>query len=260
MTKSNDDDLIELNNQIAKLKQELTNKDEFLSYVHHELNGFVHNTHFLSDYLCKNWNEVPNDNINQYLVSIVESAEYLKLLSEDLFNLSRFKSGTMQFDFSPTNLIDIIQDTIDRCSKMFLVNRDLKILLEENKITKAFVNGDNQRLRQLLFNLIINSVKYSEKGKIIVKIEKIEQEKISYWQVSVIDQGIGIAESNLESIFEPSVKANSSNNSIPSFGLGLALCKQIVTAHNGTIKVVNNSDRGTTFSFVIPTSNSNNKE
>ncbi len=186
MTKSNDDDLIELNNQIAKLKQELTNKDEFLSYVHHELNGFVHNTHFLSDYLCKNWNEVPNDNINQYLVSIIESAEYLKLLSEDLFNLSRFKSGTMQFDFSPTNLIDIIQDTID--------------------------------------------------------------------------QGIGIAESNLESIFEPFVKANSSNNSIPSFGLGLALCKQIVTAHNGTIKVVNNSDRGTTFSFVIPTSNSNNKE
>ena len=186
MTKSNDVAFIELNNQIAKLKQELTNKDEFLSYVHHELNGFVHNIHFLSDYLCKNWNEVPNDNINQYLISIVESAEYLKLLSEDLFNLSRFKSGTMQFDFSLTNLIDIIQDTIDRCSKMFLVNRDLQIFFEDNKTTEAFVNGDTQRLRQLLFNLIINSVKYSEKGKIIVKIEKIEQEKISYWQLVLL--------------------------------------------------------------------------
>ena len=53
MKKSNDVAFIELNNQIAKLKQELINEDEFLSYAHHELNGFVHNIHFLSDYLCK---------------------------------------------------------------------------------------------------------------------------------------------------------------------------------------------------------------
>ena len=100
-------------------------------------------------------------------------------------------------------------------------------------------------------------LKYSEKGKIVVKFEETEQEKISYWQISVIDQGIGIPESNLESIFEPFVKASSSNSSVASFGLGLALCKQIVAAHNGTIKAENNSDQGATFSFLIPTSNSN---
>lgn len=258
MTKSNNADIIELNNQISNLKQELTDKDDFFSYVHHELNCFVHTIHFISDYLCKDWSKIPSDNINKHLVSILESAEYLKLLSEDLFNISRFKSGMMQFDFSPTNLIDIIQDTVNRCSKIFLVDKDLRIFFEDNKITKAFVNGDSKRLGQLLFNLVINSIKYSEKGKIIVKIEEIEQEKIDHWQVSIIDQGIGIPLSNIESIFEPFVKIHRYNNPIPSFGIGLALCKQIVEAHNGIIKASNNSDQGTTFFFVIPASSSNN--
>ena len=218
-----------LNDEIASLKQELVDKNDFLTYIHHELNSFIHNIHFLSDHLRDCWDKIPNDKMQQHLDSISESAEYLKLLSEDLFNLSRFSSGEIECDFKPIDLKQIILDTINRCRKIFLINRDLEILFD-NKITRALINGDNIRIRQLLLNLIVNSIKYSENGTITVKLEEIDEKSVKYLQVSIIDQGMGIPENDLESVFEPFFKVSNNNSSslVPRYGLGLALCKKIM--------------------------------
>ena len=244
-----------LNDEITNLKQELVDKNDFLTYIHHELNGFIHNIHFFSDYLMDFWNKISNDKMQQYLGSILESAEYLKLLSEDLFNLSRFSSGEIECNFQHIDLKEIIQETVNRCRKIFLINKDLEISFDSKmlgKTTKAFINGDNGRIRQLLFNLVINSIKYSKKGTITIRLETRDKKKEKYWKISVIDQGMGIPENDLEYVFEPFFKVSKANSLIPSFGLGLSLCKRIVEAHGGTIKAINNPDQGVTFTFCIP--------
>jgi two-component system sensor histidine kinase VicK len=112
------------------------------------------------------------------------------------------------------------------------------------------VNIDAKRIRQVLDNIIDNAVKYSNEGSSVV-IELIKDgEKL---QVSVADEGIGIPAENLEKVFDRMYRLEQRLSTDPGgMGLGLALCKALVEAHDGQIWVASQVDEGSTFCFTIP--------
>ncbi|PCJ29452.1 MAG: hypothetical protein COA94_01625 [Rickettsiales bacterium] len=267
-TRIPDEVITELTNQIAVLKQELTRRDDFFTYIHHEINGLIHNIHFTSDVLSNSWDKLRPDHIKEYIDIIFESAEYLKITSTDLFDAARFNQDDLQRSFAKVDLAELIIDIIERCNKIFLVQKDLQIIFKNTKNKPVWVNGDDKKLRQVLYNLLVNAIKYSKRGTINVSLESAHQEGAPQegthkngthqdgapaWQVNIQDQGMGIPESDLESVFTPYFRVTKNNKTIPGYGLGLSFCKRLIDAHSGQIWVRNNqNDVGVTFSFQIP--------
>ncbi|WP_341751344.1 sensor histidine kinase [Candidatus Tisiphia endosymbiont of Piscicola geometra] len=114
------------------------------------------------------------------------------------------------------------------------------------------INGDKIRINQLLNNLFNNALKYTKEGLIIAVIDLKNHENIPYWCFSLIDTGIGIPDSELETIFEVFTRSSRTNNNFLGTGFGLSICREIVLAHNGYIYAENNRKRGTKLEFMIP--------
>ncbi len=241
-----------LQDTILDLKQTLRDKDDFLSYAHHEIKSFIHSIYFISDYLNDYWHSINPLEAQQHISTILESTECLKLMSEDLFDLSRLNSGALSFDMGNIDLLELITDTIKHCRKIFLFKRELSISFDHDQISTAYVNCDKSKIKQVLLNLIINAIKYTDKGDIVINLCMLKINDINHWQFSISDQGIGIPEGELEAIFKPYFRSSKTNKSTPGSGLGLAICQQIITHHKGIINATNNEDKGATFSFAIP--------
>ena len=121
----------------------------------------------------------------------------------------------------------------------------IKKELQENII----VCGNDERLEQVLMNLINNAVKYSpNKKEIIIRAEKNKDSAI----VSVIDFGIGMVNSDQELIFERFYRANGNESTMPGLGMGLYISSEIIKEHNGEINVKSKLNEGSVFSFSLP--------
>lgn len=241
----------ELNNKIAELEQQLNNRDEFLAHAVHELRGAVHNIYFISDYLNDHWINIIPSKQQEHVTLIKELASHLKVLSEELLDFALISSEATREHFNDVNLVEIINDAIGYCQKAFLQYKNLQIQFHTNDVSQAIIKGHNHRIRQVITNLLANAIKYSAGGLISIGLELINQDAISYWQVSVGDQGIGVREDELESIFKPFFRSSKSK-SVPGHGIGLAICQKISDNHNGLLKAINNKNNGSTFYFSIP--------
>lgn len=161
----------------------------------------------------------------------------LQLLSESLLKLARFQKRTN--NFAPVALNNLVEEVVKKMAPLSKAKK-LKIItdLEETKI-----NGDKNNLTELVTILLDNAIKYSFAGKqVIINL----QNKV----LTVEDQGTGIDDKDLPHIFERFYRAEKSRSN-NGFGLGLAIAKEIVTAHNGTIGVTSRKDYGTTFQITF---------
>jgi signal transduction histidine kinase len=113
------------------------------------------------------------------------------------------------------------------------------------------INGNSHRIRQVLTNLLTNAIKYGDEGLVSISLELNNHNAINYWQLGISDQGIGIPEDELESIFKLFFRSANSR-ALPGYGIGLAICQKIADNHNGLLKAVNNKNKGSTFYFSIP--------
>jgi two-component system phosphate regulon sensor histidine kinase PhoR len=157
---------------------------------------------------------------------------------------SKIKAGKLKFNKIGLNLIDLINVCIENGKYMY-PSYSIKKELQENII----VNGNAERLEQVLMNLINNAVKYSpEKKEILVRAEKNKASAI----VSVIDYGIGMSESDQKLIFERFYRVNGNEFSTPGLGMGLYISSDIISEHNGRLQVKSKLSEGSTFSFELP--------
>ena len=147
--------------------------------------------------------------------------------------------------------------SIEKFKNLHAKNSNINIELECS-MDQFFANVDEFWYRQLLTNLISNSINYSDNDSstITIKLALEQADKCNKCIVSVKDQGIGIPESELKTIFEPFTRGSKKNNYSKGTGLGLTICKEIVETHGGTILALNNSDVGTTIKFDIPANKS----
>jgi two-component system, OmpR family, phosphate regulon sensor histidine kinase PhoR len=199
-------------------------------YIETLLNGAIHdnnvNMHFL-------------EKANQHTVS-------LSNLLNDLIDISMIESGEMRMSFRYFKINDLINQVVQE-NKKIAEDKNLELIYIPSK-DDLEVFGDKDKLRQVLVNLILNSIKYTEKGKIEVLVE----EEGKHAKIIVRDTGIGIPENYLDRVFERFFRIDKARSrSQGGTGLGLAIVKHIIEAHNSKVVVTSKEGEGSEFSFLL---------
>jgi signal transduction histidine kinase len=188
-----------------------------------------------------------------YLNAIKHSAENLKVIINDILDLSAIESGKLKFEQIGFNLTDIIPSLISTFTYQ-AKEKNISLNYEiEGKLNTILV-GDPVRLNQILINLISNAVKFTHAGSVNVKCELESQQKRMYWvKITVQDTGVGIPPDKLNTIFESFSQADESvTRRYGGTGLGLTIARQLVDLQKGKIDVESKEHIGSTFTVKIP--------
>lgn len=225
-------------------------KTRFLATISHELrtplNGIIgaaeilQNEHVISK--CKNFAQ-----------DIETSAINLLAIVNEILNFSKLESGKIELKLIPFNLKRIVEEVITNIRHQ-LQGKDLKLIFKYDPSIPAHLLGDPTRIAQILINLIGNAVKFTEEGYIKVAVKMLKHYKHScslYFTVE--DTGIGIPENKFGIIFDrfTQVESETYKRRYGGVGLGLAICKQLVTALKGKIGVKSTLGHGSLFWFKL---------
>ncbi|MDR2006974.1 MAG: response regulator, partial [Acidaminococcales bacterium] len=225
-------------------------KDEFLANTSHELrtplNGIIGIVESMIDGAV---GALTNE--QKYNLAIVaNSGKRLSHMVNDILDFTRLKNKEIVLQIKPVDL-KIIVDTVIVLSKPLIKDKDIT-LVNEIDSSISLINADENRLQQILYNLIGNAVKFTEKGRISVSANTSD----NMAAISVEDTGIGISEDKFDRIFESFEQADGSTaREYGGTGLGLSITRKIVELHGGTISVESKLGKGSRFTFTLPLSN-----
>lgn len=185
---------------------------------------------------------------DKYLNRINKSVDRLIYLVKDLDMISELERGRINIEFSVFNLTALVQDVIDLL-EIKAEKNNIKISLNYPIHQPIKVVGDIQKIQQVLINLIVNAINYSNPNtEISIDFEEYD-DKI---QVSIKDQGVGIKQEDIDRIFERFYRVDKSRNrNNGGSGLGLAIVKHILEAHKQKIYVTSKVGNGSTFTFYL---------
>ncbi|MGE5656973.1 MAG: PAS domain-containing protein [Actinomycetota bacterium] len=221
-------------------------KDEFLAVVSHELRSPLNAILGWSRLLrTRTFNP---EKTEQALAAIERNAQAQTQLIEDLLDISRIIRGKIRLDLRPTHLIPCVQAAIDTIGPAATVK---SIALSFHSTDADLVSGDPERLQQIVWNLLSNAVKFTPaNGQIEVRVQAIH----SMAQIQVIDSGKGISSDFLPYIFERFRQEDATTTRTQGgLGLGLAIVRNLVELHGGTIHVDSAGEgQGTTFTVHLP--------
>lgn len=238
--------------ELAKLK------DEILANTSHELrmplNGIIGLGESLMDGIGGELTEVQAYNIKL----ILQSARRLFNLVNDILDFSKMKHHQMQLNLRPVD-VRSITDSVVAIARPLIGKKPLKLI---NSIPEDFppLQADENRVEQLVLNLVGNAVKFSDAGQVEVSAEVLEEESGGnpdrrFARITVSDTGIGIPADKLEGIFQPFEQVEDSDTRTRGgTGLGLAVTKKIVELHGGTVGVESELGKGSRFFFTLPLS------
>ncbi|HLO51072.1 MAG TPA: ATP-binding protein [Kamptonema sp.] len=185
--------------------------------------------------------------VGDNLQIIITEGKRLTDLINDLLDVAKMEAGKIDWKMEPMRVDDLIDRAIAATSALF-ENKGLEPIKEIDEELPEFM-GDKDKLIQVMINLISNSIKFTDKGSVTCKASKIANEI----KISVIDTGMGIAESDQPKVFEKFKQVGDTLTDKPKgTGLGLPICKQIVEHHGGKIWVESELGKGSKFSFTLP--------
>ncbi|MDJ0841949.1 MAG: two-component regulator propeller domain-containing protein [Acidobacteriota bacterium] len=224
-------------------------KDEFLANTSHELrtplNGIIGLTESLIDGAAGQLNEAMRNNLSL----IVAGGKRLANLVNDILDFSKLKNRNLELDCRPLDL-QPLTDVVLTLSQPLAAGKDL-LLLNEVPADLPHIQADENRLQQILFNLVGNAVKFTDSGT--VRVTATTRDRLI--EVKVTDTGIGIPTSQLERIFESFEQVDGSvERARGGTGLGLAITRKLIELHGGTIDVTSEVGKGSTFRFSLPPS------
>lgn len=223
-------------------------KDHFLATVSHELRTPL-SAIVLWTSLIEDQKIVDPQQLNEALAAIKRSAEEQRQLIEDLVDTSRIVAGKLRLEIRDTHLPTVVHDGVNSAR---VAAQEKKIEIEENFDPKAAtVQADGNRILQVVSNLVNNAVKFTPpEGRITVDLRRFGDEV----QISVADTGIGMDKDALPHIFERFMQIEGASTRTQSgLGLGLAITKQIVEMHGGSISVESKGvGQGSTFIVSLP--------
>ncbi len=228
-------------------------KDEFLSRASHELKTPLHIMLNLTKNLYEGKQGSLNTGQQEDLQYVYLEGHRLKRLVEDLLDASRIKEGSLVLRLKSINVYDAVEDIISEINYLNPMKKDIEI---KNQIPTNFPNleADPDKFRQIIFNLVHNSIKFTNEGQIIISAS----EKDSIGEISVSDTGIGISDKYIREVFDTFYTGN--DNSSEGLGLGLSIVKHLVESHGGEISVSSSLGKGSRFSFSLPISYKKDKE
>lgn len=244
-------DITERKRNAEELLKAQKAKEQFLANMSHEIRTPINGIAGLINLL---FDADPTTEQREYLTGIHNSAENLKVIINDILDISKIESGKLNFEkkaFIPESQIKSVIETF----KYRTDEKGLDLILEiEDEAREIVVLGDPVRFSQILMNLIGNAVKFTYSGhiKITTGIESYQGNTVRV-KFSVSDTGIGIPTDKMETVFDSFRQADESvSRKFGGTGLGLTICKQLVEYQGGEISVDSVEHKGTTFSFIIP--------
>jgi signal transduction histidine kinase len=236
-----------LQERTAQLEIASKHKSQFLANMSHELrtpmNAILGYTELIVDEI---YGPVP-DKIREVLMRVQQSGQHLLGLINAVLDLSKIEAGRLILslaDYSMQNVVHVVFASVESLAaeKHLALNISVPPDLPSGR-------GDEQRLSQVLLNLIGNAIKFTEAGEVSVQVTAAD----GLFTVAVSDTGLGISEADQQKIFEEFQQADSSSTRKQGgTGLGLAIAKKIIELHGGRIGVESSLGKGSTFWFTVP--------
>ncbi|MEI8287982.1 MAG: amino acid permease [Verrucomicrobiota bacterium] len=225
-------------------------KSEFLAVMSHEIrtpmNGVIGFTSLLA--------QTPmSASQKEFVDTIASSGESLLVIIDDILDYSRIESGKFKLSPKPMDLRPCLESALNVCLPG--PDRPVSLNFVIAPEVPARILSDENRLRQVLVNLISNAVKFTPQGSVTVYVspEAVNDNGRSFLHFSVIDTGLGIPAEKLDNLFKPFSQVDSSSTRRQGgTGLGLAICKNLVKLMGGEIWVESETKKGSTFHFTIP--------
>ncbi len=227
-------------------------KSEFLANMSHEIRTPMNAVLGFTEIL---YGMVTDERQKNYLVSIRTSAKSLLTLINDILDLSKIEARKMELQYESVNLRAVFED-IEQVFSMRIKEKGLKLIIDIAPDIPKKLLLDEVRLRQIIFNLVGNAVKFTEAGYIRIAAQKIQRpnqkENSVDLMLTVEDTGIGIAQDSLEKIFEAFKQQDGqSTKRYGGTGLGLTITKRLVEMMDGAISVQSRIDKGSRFLVVL---------
>lgn len=239
----------ELRRANERLKELDHLKDEFVSMVSHELRTPLTSIRAFGEILLSN-PELDANQRKEFLQVVVKESERLTRLINQVLDLSKIESGAAEWHLETLDLNQVVQEAADATRQIFLDTQvDLQVKVPKQPV---IINGDHDRLIQLVINLLSNAAKFTdpEHGRVEVSVNPVSDQKV---ELRVQDNGPGISETEQRKIFDKFHQVSSQQAGKPKgSGLGLAICKLIMDAHAGDIRVESEPGEGATFICELP--------
>lgn len=238
--------------QKAKEKAETASKakSEFLANMSHEIRTPMNAILGFSEVLM---NKLENHEHKSYMESIVSSGKTLMALINDILDLSKIEAGKLQIDRQPVQLPTIIED-IQHIFDKKIKEKNLELLIDISPELPKVLILDEVRIRQILFNLVGNAIKFTEKGHINLKLEaKSKNNDLYDLKMVVEDTGIGIPRKQQKHIFNAfEQKDGQDTRKYEGTGLGLNITSKLVENMNGEINLSSRIGKGSKFTIILP--------
>jgi two-component system, NtrC family, sensor kinase len=239
--------LRELDEKSRELEAASRHKSEFLANMSHELRTPLNAILGFSQVLRERMVGDLNAKQEEYLDDILTSANHLLALINDILDLSKVEAGQVELELAPFSLREALERGVVMVRERATKDGVQVALTAVPEVDS--VNGDERRIRQVIFNLLSNAVKFTPAGGAVdVSAAQVNGEIT----VSVADTGPGIAAEDQERIFEEFQQTEAGVQQREGTGLGLALSKRLVELHGGRIWVESEPGHGSTFAFTLP--------
>lgn len=229
-------------------QQSAAMKEQFIASISHEMRTPMNAVLGMSNLLIKT--KLDEEQFG-YINSVKQSSEILLGIINDILEISTIQNGKIEFEYKDFDLHELMDNLIN-VMQYKMKEKDLIINLAIDPSVPQFIKGDKLRLNQILYNLVGNAVKFTDKGFVNIKVKTIiESGTTAQLKFEVEDSGIGIPPDKCEAIFETFTRIRQKERLYEGTGLGLSIAKNLVEQQGGKIGVVSDYGHGSTFYFDI---------